>query len=139
MKSKSITMLGSALVLLVAGCASQPSDPILQSEQIIKQRAQERWDASRKGDFEKAFSFTTPSYRAVTDIKVFRNATSGSQNLVSADVLSVKCETEASCAAKVRFQFHSPITLQNLKQDIIENHFDETWVKEDGNWWLFKQ
>ena len=103
------------------------------------ERAQARWDASRAGDFEKAFSYTAPSYRAVADIKVFRAETAGSQSLVSAKVLKVECSSEASCSARIRIEFYEPLGFSKTKPRTIETHFDEPWIFEDGSWWLFKR
>jgi len=100
-------------------------------------RAQARWDAARAGEYQKSFAFTAPSYRAVTDIKLFRGVTAGSQGLVSAKVIGVTCETEASCAAKVRIEYYLPLGAARPKPEVTTNHFDEPWVKEDGEWWLF--
>lgn len=100
-------------------------------------RAQARWDAARAGEFEKSYAFTAPSYRAVTDLKLFRGVTAGAQGLVSARVIGVKCETEVSCAAKVRIEYHLPLGPQRPKPQVVDNHFDEPWVKEEGEWWLY--
>lgn len=132
-----LSRLGVAGLLaaaLVAGCATQPG---ASREEVVRVRAQARWDAARAGEFEKSYAFTTPSYRAVTDLKLFRAVTSGAQALVSAKVIGVTCETEASCAARVRIEYHLPLGPQRLKSEVVANHFDEPWVKEDGEWWLF--
>ena len=124
--------------LLLAGCATQSLQSLPPEEQVLE-RAQARWDAARTGDFEKSYSFTAPSYRAVTDIKIFRNETAGSQSLISAKVISVTCATDSSCAAKIRIEFYSPLSAHRLKPDTIVTHYDEQWTKEDSNWWLFRQ
>ena len=147
MNSKTFGVAGLAAALL-AGCASQAvpeatqgamAAPAATAEQQVMERAQARWDAARAGEFEKSFSFTSPSYRAVTDIKLYRNETAGSQSLVSAKVIGVKCDSETNCAAKIRIEYHEPLTISKPKPAIIQNHYDEPWIKEDGAWWLFKR
>lgn len=151
MNSKTFGIAG--LVMLLAGCAAQggpeatrataaapaATAPAATAEQQVMDRAQARWDAARAGEFEKSFSYTAPSYRAVTDIKIFRNETSGSQSLISAKVIGVKCESETSCAAKIRLEYYEPFNVNKPKPGIIQNHYDEPWIKEDGAWWLFKR
>jgi hypothetical protein len=131
-------LLGAIATTFVGGCSMQS---VMQqsAEQQVKERAQARWDAARAGDFEKSYSFTAPSYRAVTDLKLFRAETAGSQSLVSATVISVTCESDTTCAAKARIEYYAPLGPQRPRPEIIENHFDEPWVKEDGNWWLFRR
>lgn len=147
MNNKTFGVAGLAAVLL-AGCASQAvpeatqgamAAPASTAEQQVMERAQARWDAARAGEFEKSFSFTSPSYRAVTDIKLYRNETSGSQSLVSAKVIGVKCDSETNCAAKIRIEYYEPVNIKKPKPAIIQNHYDEPWIKEDGAWWLFKR
>ncbi len=147
MNSKTFGVAGLVAVLL-AGCASQAAPeatqgamaaPASTAEQQVMERAQARWDAARAGEFEKSFSFTSPSYRAVTDIKLYRNETSGSQSLVSAKVIGVKCDSETNCAAKIRIEYYEPVNIKKPKPAITQNHYDEPWIKEDGAWWLFKR
>lgn len=131
------TIVTTATTFL-GGCAL-PAAMQQSAEQQVMERAQARWDAARAGDFEKSYSLTAPSYRAVTDLKLFRAETAGSQSLISATVVSVACETETSCAAKARIEYYAPLGPQRPKPDVIVNYFDEPWVKEDGNWWLFRR
>lgn len=132
----SAVALGSIAVISLAGCATPGLSPS-SVEQHVMARAQARWDAARAGQFEKSYAFTAPSYRAVTDLKLFRGVTSGAQGLVSANVIGVECKTEASCAAKVRIEYYLPLGAARPKPEVTSNHFDEPWVKEEGEWWLF--
>ena len=50
------------LAEVLAGCAAlQPQTP----EQIVEQRVEARWNALMKGDFEQAWTFTQPGFRAL--------------------------------------------------------------------------
>lgn len=134
-------LLGLAALSLF-GCGTQPvagSAPAGTAEQQVMERAQARWDAARAGDFEKSYGFTAPSYRALVDLKIFRAETAGAQQLNSAEVLRVTCESDTSCAARVRIEFNVPLGANRTTPEVAETHFDEPWVKEDGNWWLFKR
>lgn len=132
-------VLVALAALSLYGCGAQPVAGDAPAEKLVMERAQARWDAARAGDFEKSYGFTAPSYRAVTDFKLFRAATVGEQQLLAAEVLGVKCETEASCSARVRIKFNLPLSQYRTQAELVETHYDEAWVKEDGNWWLFKR
>ncbi len=134
--NRSMLALAAIAAVSLAGCAA-PGLSTQSVEQHVMARAQARWDAARAGQFEKSFAFTAPSYRAVTDLKLFRGVTAGAQSLVSATVVGATCETEASCAAKVRIEYYLPLGPQRPKPEVVSNHFDEPWVKEEGEWWLF--
>lgn len=142
---KQLGMVGGLcgfMLLALSGCATQPaagSATVRTAEELVMERAQARWDAARAGDFEKSYSFMAPSYRALVDLKIFRAETAGAQQLVSAKVLRVTCESDISCAARIRTEFHVPLGPQRTRPEIAETHYDEPWVKEDGNWWMFKR
>lgn len=134
--NRSMIVLAAIAAISLVGCAT-PGSSTGSVEQHVMARAQARWDAARAGQFEKSFAFTAPSYRAVTDVKLFRGVTAGAQGLVSANVVGVTCETEASCAAKVRIEYYLPLGAARPKPEVVSNHFDEPWVKEEGEWWLY--
>jgi hypothetical protein len=130
--------LCGGLALLGAGGAGMSAAADTPPELQVLTRAQARWDAAVAGDFEKSYSFTAPSYRALTPFKNFKAQRTGEASLASAKVIGVECGAE-SCAAKVRIEFYGPITKYNTAPSLISTHYDERWVVEEGNWWLFLQ
>lgn len=127
-------------VLAAAGCAGTAAENASGSaEEQVQARAQARWNAALAQDFEKSYSYTAPSYRALTDFRLYKAQKAGEAALISAKIVGVKCENENSCAAKVRIEFHAPLMGGYKKDDTIVTHYDEKWIKEDGKWWLFLQ
>jgi hypothetical protein len=137
-QSRKSTTLGfyfSAAVLAasLAGCAAMPDNR--PPEEVVRQRASERAEAFVKGDFERSYSMTAPSYRKLRDLNAYTRSFGPSAKWEKAEVKGVTCETQrckvaisVSVKPLIRARFGDTITVQ----------FEETWLLEDGNWWLYQ-
>jgi hypothetical protein len=139
MKSKTITRRTSlwaalCLSLAVSACASlAPGKP----EDQVRQRATERWQALVKGEFIRAYSYSTPGFKAVITADGFRNRFGGAVTWLGAEVVSVKCEEANKCVATIKLEFKPALNVR--KTEPMVNHFDETWLLDQGQWWLFQK
>jgi len=119
--------------LVLAACASlggkAPQDQ-------VRQRASERWQALVAGDFTKAYNYSTPGYRAVVNADAFRGRHGTAVKWVGSEVVSVKCPEATRCLANIRLEVQ-PL-LGGRFGDKIDTHIDETWLLEDGQWWVFQ-
>jgi hypothetical protein len=119
--------------MLTAGCASlSPAKP----EEVVRDRAQARWNALIAGEWDKAYSYMTPSYRAVVEQKRYPSRFSGSVSWLAAEVVRVDC-AEQSCTVRMKVTFR-PV-LGGRPGSAASTGFDETWVFEDGQWWMFEK
>lgn len=126
-------VLISVAASLLSACAGIKSAP---PEETVKERATERWQALLKRDTRKAYEYMAPSYRSVVSAETFGSKFGTSVVWVSAEVVSVACET-AKCTATVRIEAKP---LMGAKfGNTIETHVDETWLLEDGRWWFFQK
>jgi hypothetical protein len=122
------------LVALVAGCAvslpvsyKQTPNKGSKPEEIVATRAQERRAAIMARQFEKAFSYNTPSAREMLPLEVFRTRLSGvSWN--DFKVVKVACDLEV-CDVSVKIDF---FVLPNLPGSSV---VEEKWILVDGEWW----
>jgi hypothetical protein len=116
---------------LLAGCANLvgASNP----EAVVKERAQQRWQALIGSDFAKAYAYTAPSYRALVSADTYRKGF-GSGGWVSADVQSVNCDTD-KCTVRLKIDMKPPMGTRF--GSTIGSYVDETWILEDRQWWLF--
>ena len=122
--------LGAALWL--AGCASlQPKAP----EEVVRERAEQRWAALIDRDFEKAWEYTQPGYRAVMRQKDYRNRFGVAGQWLGAQVHDVKCEAER-CTVKLRLT--TKVLVPPFANREMVNYYDEPWVREDGQWWFYQ-
>jgi hypothetical protein len=109
---------------LLSGCASIQTKP----EDAVTQRANQRWQALIKGD---------PGYRAVVDKAGFKSRTGIAGRWHSAQVANVTCDTEARCKAVIKLEFST--LMPGHSKDRISTYIDETWLLEDGQWWIFQK
>jgi hypothetical protein len=118
----------------LAGCATTgPQTP----EEVVKARANERWAAVLKGDVPKAYGYMAPGYRAVHGEQDYRNARGSAVKWVAAEAVEVRCPEATKCLAKVRIEA-KPFMGRRFG-DTIATHAEETWLLEDGQWWLFEK
>lgn len=132
---------GTAVMVLV-GCAHLASDST--PEQTVQQRSADYWKARLSGDIAKAYSYMAPGYRALNDERKYGLAYGVVPNLSGGEVVSVNCDGGASKQEKeaqpaqrcvLRKQFTTTMPLASSVQ--VPIGLDETWIKEDGQWWLF--
>ena len=118
---------------LLAGCAAFG---VATPERTVQERSAERWKALIAGDFNKAYGYMAPSYRAVTSLERYRSSIGGVAAWVGAEVIRVECATD-KCIARVKIEA-KPTALMHFKAN-INTGVDETWLLEDGQWWLFQK
>ena len=131
-KPQSMT-LASLLCLALAGCANLQTKP----EDAVAQRVQARWQSLIKGDMDAAYKYNSPGYRAVIDLAGFKGRTGIAGRWLDAQVHRVECELPTRCTAVVRLEFISLIPGKSKVR--MDTHIDETWLLEDGQWWIFQK
>jgi hypothetical protein len=122
----------SAAVL--AGCAGLTSSA--PPEQVVRQLATQRWQALLSRDFDKAYEFAVPSYRALKNADYYRkNREATPVKWIAAEVFGVECEA-VKCVVRIQLE-SKPIVPFNFQGNIVGG-IDETWVLEGGKWWMFE-
>jgi len=130
MLRRSVCYLLGAIAL--AGCAALSPKP----EDAVRQRAQARWDALLAGEWGKAYRYMAPSYRALVEEKRYVNQFGGGAGWVSAEVVNVTCE-EDRCTVRMQVAFR-PV-LGARVGNVATTSFDETWIREEGQWWMYQR
>jgi hypothetical protein len=125
-------LAGLLAVAALAGCASMAKAP----EETVRTRATDSWKARIANDLDTAYQFMPPSFRTVTPVQSYKNGFSGAVTWLSAEVVSVKCETPDKCLAYMKVEA-KPLVATARRNPPISTYFDETWIREDGQWWLF--
>jgi hypothetical protein len=110
----------------LAGCTVAPVAE-KPAEEVVKARAQERWDALVNGKIEVAYGYLSPGSQAVTNLEGFRNSIKlGFWRNVA--VQKVTCSTAELCevVSEVDYVYRGTSVRTPLK---------ETWIKQEANWW----
>lgn len=122
--------LASALVLVVAvaGCVAMKPRA---AEDLVKERAQARWDALVKGDVKGAYTFLSPGSRAVLTYESYAGAIRAGF-WKSAQVDRAVCETQQACQAHVTIEYE-------YQAQRIKTPLRETWIREGTDWWYVQR
>ncbi len=123
-------LLVVAHAVLLAACAGVQAP----REQIVRERAQARWDAMLAGDWQKAYGYLSPGSRAVTSFDAWRNSLPRATVWKGAEVQAVDCPVLDRCNIRVNIH-HQPL-INGGRFGTIASAIDEVWLVDDGKWWL---
>ena len=128
---------------LVAGCATvtpADSDEWRESQRpVLKQRAEARWGALIKGEYEAAYEYLTPAQRTVVSLQQYKRATGGAVQWRVAQVDDIRYDspTVAAVSVAVTYRFAPPGSggkeIESVRQ------LQEKWLYTDGGWWYTAQ
>ena len=122
--------LGAALWL--AGCASlTPKTP----EEQVTARVEQRWAALIAGDFDKAWQYTQPGFRAMVKQRDYGKRFGSGGQWLGVQVHNVSCEADR---CNVRIRLTTKVLVQGHMGREMTGALDETWVREDGQWWYYQ-
>jgi len=130
-------------LLLLAACATmkpEDSDTWRNAQRpVIKQRAEARWVGLIKGDIEKAYSYTSPDYRAVVTLQQFKGKYGRvvDWRVAHANDISYDSPTVASVSVEVTYR----VDLPGVRGKEIETNrvLTEKWLFKNGEWWYTNQ
>ncbi len=130
-------LLGAAVLMLAAGVATQAAAVELVPEAAVRKLANERWQLLIDGKYEDAYQFLAPGFRAVQSYKTYTSRLANTA-WVAGDAVRVECNDERDkCSATLRLE--SKAFLPGLNTGGLTTFVDETWIRQDGKWWLFPQ
>lgn len=129
----SLRWLSVVASLALAACATTGGGT---PQEDIKQRGEARWQALVERDFDKAYNYITPSFRAVVTPASYRGRFGAGAIWLGGEVIAVDCPETTKCIAKVRIDY-KPL-LAGRSGDKFSTYVDETWLQEAGQWWVFE-
>ncbi len=103
------------------------------NEQVVRERAQKRWNLLVKSDIDTAYEFLSPNARLTLPKNEYKGRIRPGF-WTSAQVIRVECEQENRCLvhAQVRVKMVAP-------QGGLINHDSavrEDWLSVSGQWWF---
>jgi len=114
-----------ALALVLVGCAT----PVGKSdEELITDRAQERWAAIIAGNYDKAYEYISPAGRSIVTAQGFKSSMKPGFHK-GARVVGVKCGTPEVCDVQLEIEYE-------FQGKRTKTPLPEKWVKQDGKWWF---
>ena len=129
-------MLAAAVVAAasMAGCASLSTKT---TEQEVAELAQQRWDLLVNGDFDKAYQFTQPGYRALASVDDYKKRFGGAGRWKAAKVLGATCEADR-CSVRIHLTTINRVPGFTRSLPELSTHFDEVWLRDEGRWWYYQ-
>lgn len=121
-----------ACVFALAGCASMSAKT---PEEVVTQRAQERWDALIARNFKKAYGYLQPKYREENSVEKYVARFGDAGEWKAVQIHEATCEAER-CTVRVRLTSINNVPNFTKAFPEITGYFDEVWVREDGRWWF---
>lgn len=114
--------------LAVGACATTPPKP---ADEMVKERAQARWDLMVKGDLDQAYGYFSPSSRATMSLPAFKSRVKpGFWKAVKVD--KVECSSADRCEVSTTISY-------DYRGSRIDTPHRETWIRDESNWWLLSR
>lgn len=113
-----------AVMAVLVGCASSPPR---SSQDVVKEKAQRRWDILVKGEFAGAYPFLSPASRSVVTSEAYAKSFKPGF-WTGARVEKVECPTPDLCEVDVSIDY--TYSGRNLTSPLREK-----WVRQDSDWW----
>ncbi len=118
--------------LALAACASLTKEsPAEDKVTAATERANARWQAMLKRDFDAAYTYLSPSSRAVTPLSAFKTRASRAA-FRAAKIDGVSCVNEV-CTVKLT------VTYDHRVMKGVTTPLEETWVIARGQVWYVWQ
>lgn len=129
------TVSVGALLAILSSCAG-PGGLSSDAESVVKARADQRWQLLIAGKLDDAYQMLSPGYRAVNSVEAYKDKLSPAVKWLSAEAVSVTCETKDACVAKVKLEA-KPIVPPSFRAGNIVTYLEENWILVDRQWWHF--
>jgi len=144
MRKRAAEVLLAVLViaLWMTGCA-QIREMTLADDETVLQRSQARMDLLISKEFEKAYQYMSPGYRARKSLNQFRLENAGVTTWVEAVSRSAECiEDRCKVFTDLTYQTRAgtglrPSELGRQQRRTLTRTFEERWVRIDGTWWFY--
>ena len=117
--------------LLLSACATTPASP----EDIVRERAQLRWDSILSRDYATAYELYSPGYRSqATPVDFEISMRLRSVRWTSAEFYSVECgENTCEVTFKVGWRVNTPVPGVAVYNG--SSYIPGQWVRTRGEWW----
>ena len=96
---------------------------------------EERWAALIAGNYDKAWTYTQPSFRDLVKQANYRGRFGGAGEWRGVQVHSVTCAAER---CEVRLRLTTRVMVPPFAGHELVGAIDEVWIREDGQWWYFE-
>jgi|GEM_PF-4232520 len=111
----------------------------IPDEEAVRMRAQAYWQAQKHEDIDKLYNFISPASKQVLSKIAFIRRFGGRIKYLSTAIKAIHCIDAkkasngiATCQVKLYVRFQTGQKAVGIGGTML----NETWVKEDGQWWI---
>jgi hypothetical protein len=122
------------LLMLLSACATTPSP-----DEVVKERAEARWEALLSKDYATAYSYYSPGYRSTTSVTDYEIGIRLRRvRWTSAVYLKHDCE-ENICSVSFRMGYRVGSPVPGVSTWDGYDKITDQWVKTGGEWWYLPE
>lgn len=109
----------------------------LPPEEVVKQRITERWAIRKSKSIDGLYEFLSPSQRQITDRPSYERSLGMAVTYLNEQIKSIKCNgSEEKEADACHAEIYVTVKVNKKGYPDAGATIKETWVLEDGNWWI---
>jgi len=131
-----VTALVLLAVMLLSACATTTT---ATREDIVKERAQARWDALLARDYASAYEYYSPGYRSTASVVDFEISVRMRRiGYTSAEYQEQSCdENTCTVAFNVGYRVGTPVPGVGVWDGY--QTVNDQWIKTGGEWWYLPE
>lgn len=118
------------LALVIVVIPAVGATPEMES---LRSRVEARWTALIAGDFDKAYEFETPAYRALYTAKQYRSRYGGGLRWRQAKIAKADPKSPEVVIVTLEIDYSFQVSGQGMMD--YKGPVTETWLWLDGQWW----
>ena len=142
--------VGAEEVMLGPGPGPDPDSAVQTSPQLppvvvtdaeevqLKERVLARWQALIQGDFDAAYPFETPVYRAIYTPSQFRSQFGNQTRWVMAKVEEIRYDDPMVAKVRVKVAYRYAEPAKNGEAVDMVYDVNEIWLRKEDQWWRQK-
>lgn len=140
---RGILVLALAIQVVGVASGSEGEAQVRQSvagvektdEAVLKERVLARWQALIQRDFDAAYQFETPAYRAIFTPRQFRLQYGGQIDWRMANVKDIHYDDPIVAKVKVEIAYRYAEPERSDQVWDMTRELGEIWLRKDGQWW----
>ena len=136
--ARSCYLLLLALCTVFAGCSEQQT--LSEKQRLaLEERVADRWQALESRDFEQAWEYTSPNYRAIFPKQLYVKKFSYAVKWELTGIEIVNYDGAAAVASVVTRVMSEPTKRTSTASELIgatPTSFREQWIFTEGQWWF---
>lgn len=104
-------------------------------EAQLKERVLVRWQALVKGDFDAAYQFETPAYRAAYTPSQFRYQFGNQTLWRMANIIDIHYDDPIVARVQVEIAYRYAEPAKGHRMQDMTQQVNETWLRKEEQWW----